>query len=73
MLAQLQASGHVYPCYMSMAELDALRERQTAAKEKAALRRYLAPRAWQKLPPVPEGVQPVLRFKTPQGRRGGMG
>ena len=29
-LAQLQASGHVYPCYMSMAELDALRERQMA-------------------------------------------
>lgn len=35
--AQLQASGHVYPCYMSMEELDALRERQTANKGK---RRY---------------------------------
>jgi glutamyl-tRNA synthetase len=33
-LAQLQAAGHVYPCYMSVAELDALRERQMAAKEK---------------------------------------
>jgi glutamyl-tRNA synthetase len=27
-------AGHVYPCYMSVAELDALRERQMAAKEK---------------------------------------
>ena len=27
-LAQLKAAGHVYPCYMSVAELDALRERQ---------------------------------------------
>ena len=26
-LAELQAAGHVYPCYMSVAELDALRER----------------------------------------------
>ena len=25
-LADMQAAGHVYPCYMSMAELDALRE-----------------------------------------------
>jgi glutamyl-tRNA synthetase len=33
-LAQLQAAGHVYPCYMSVAELDALREKQMAAKEK---------------------------------------
>jgi len=33
-LAQLVAAGHVYPCYMSVAELDALRERQMAAKEK---------------------------------------
>ncbi len=27
-LASLLASGHVYPCYMSVAELDALREKQ---------------------------------------------
>src|SRR5256885_1506733 len=33
-LAGLQASGHVYPCYMSVEELDALRERQMANKEK---------------------------------------
>lgn len=32
-LAQMVAAGHVYPCYMSVAELDALREAQMAAKE----------------------------------------
>ena len=33
-LAEMQAAGLVYPCYMSVAELDALREQQTAAKQK---------------------------------------
>ena len=31
---QMLEQGLVYPCYMSSAELDALRERQMAAKEK---------------------------------------
>ena len=66
-LAQLQASGHVYPCYMSVAELDALRERQMAAKEKPRYDGTWRPEPGKQLPPIPEGVQPVLRFKTPQG------
>ena len=33
-LAGMVAAGHVYPCYMSMQDLDALRERQMASKEK---------------------------------------
>jgi len=65
-LAQLQASGHVYPCYMSVAELDALRERQIAAKEKPRYDGTWRPEPGKTLPPVPEGVQPVLRFKTPR-------
>jgi glutamyl-tRNA synthetase len=66
-LAQLQAAGHVYPCYMSMAELDALREKQMAAKEKPRYDGTWRPAPGKVLPPVPEGVQPVLRFKNPQG------
>jgi glutamyl-tRNA synthetase len=31
-LAELQATGQVYPCYMSIEALDALREQQMAAK-----------------------------------------
>ncbi len=64
-LAQLQAAGHVYPCYMSVEELDALRERQMAAKEKPRYDGTWRPEPGKVLPPVPEGVKPVLRFKTP--------
>lgn len=66
-LAELQAAGHVYPCYMSVAELDALRERQMATKEKPRYDGTWRPAPGKTLPPVPEGVQPVLRFKNPQG------
>ena len=65
-LAELLAAGHVYPCYMSMAELDALRERQTEAKEKPRYDGTWRPEPGKTLPPVPDGVQPVLRFKNPQ-------
>ena len=65
-LAQLQAAGHVYPCYMSVVELDALREQQMAAKEKPRYDGTWRPEPGKQLPPVPEGVQPVLRFKTPK-------
>lgn len=66
-LAQLQEEGLVYPCYMSMAELDALREKQMANKEKPRYDGTWRPEPGKQLPAVPEGVQPVLRFKTPQG------
>ncbi|MCD2514127.1 glutamate--tRNA ligase [Comamonas endophytica] len=66
-LAQLQEKGLVYPCYMSVQELDALRERQMANKEKPRYDGTWRPEPGKQLPAVPEGVQPVLRFKTPQG------
>ncbi|MFT3815498.1 MAG: glutamate--tRNA ligase [Acidovorax sp.] len=66
-LAQLQAAGHVYPCYMSVEELDALRERQMAAKQKPRYDGTWRPEPGKTLPPIPAGVQPVLRFKNPQG------
>lgn len=64
-LAELQAAGHVYPCYMRVEELDALRERQMAAKQKPRYDGTWRPEPGKQLPPVPEGVQPVLRFKNP--------
>ena len=66
-LAELQAAGHVYPCYMSVAELDALREAQMAAKEKPRYDGTWRPEPGKTLPAIPAGVQPVLRFKNPQG------
>jgi glutamyl-tRNA synthetase len=66
-LAELQAAGHVYPCYMSVEELDALRERQMAAKQKPRYDGTWRPEPGKTLPAIPEGVKPVLRFKNPQG------
>ncbi|QIL69278.1 glutamate--tRNA ligase [Diaphorobacter sp. HDW4B] len=64
-LAGLIAKGAVYPCYMSMEELDALREKQMAAKEKPRYDGTWRPEPGKVLPAIPEGVKPVLRFKTP--------
>jgi glutamyl-tRNA synthetase len=65
-LTQLQAKGMVYPCYMSMQELDALREQQMASKEKPRYDGTWRPEEGKVLPAIPEGVKPVLRFKTPK-------
>ncbi|OYV38272.1 MAG: glutamate--tRNA ligase [Thiomonas sp. 20-64-5] len=64
-LEQLRQSGMVYPCYLSTAELDALRERQLAAKQKPRYDGTWRPEPGKTLPPIPEGVRPVWRFKTP--------
>jgi len=66
-LEELKAAGHVYPCYMSMQELDALREQQMANKEKPRYDGTWRPETGKTLPVIPEGVKPVLRFKNPQG------
>jgi glutamyl-tRNA synthetase len=66
-LADMLARGLAYPCYMSVAELDALRERQLAHKEKPRYDGTWRPEPGKVLPPVPAGVLPVLRFKNPIG------
>ena len=66
-LEELKAGGHVYPCYMSMEELDALREQQMANKEKPRYNGTWRPEPGKTLPAIPDGVKPVLRFKNPQG------
>ncbi len=66
-LADMVAAGLVYPCYMGVAELDALRERQMAAKEKPRYDGTWRPEPGKVLPAIPDGVQPVLRFRNPVG------
>ncbi|AEG92156.1 glutamate--tRNA ligase [Ramlibacter tataouinensis] len=66
-VAQMRAKGLVYPCYMSVQELDQLRERQMANKEKPRYDGTWRPEPGKALPPVPEGVQPVWRFRNPAG------
>lgn len=59
---QLLEEGKAYRCYMSKEELDALREAQTAAKERPRYDgRY---RDFTGTPPA--GVDPVIRIKAPQ-------
>ncbi len=66
-LAQMREAGHVYPCYVSVQELDVLREQQMAAKEKPRYNGVWRPEPGKTLPPIPEGVKPVWRFKNPIG------
>lgn len=66
-IAQMRERGLIYPCYMSVAELDALRERQMAAKEKPRYDGTWRPEPGKTLPQAPEGVQPVWRFRNPVG------
>ncbi|WP_337877925.1 glutamate--tRNA ligase [Caldimonas sp.] len=66
-IAQMLEQGLAYRCYMTPAELDALRERQMAAKQKPRYDGTWRPEPGKTLPPVPEGVQPVIRFKNPIG------
>jgi glutamyl-tRNA synthetase len=66
-IEQMLRSGLAYRCYMSPAELDALRERQLAAKEKPRYDGTWRPEPGKVLPSVPEGVSPVIRFRSPVG------
>jgi glutamyl-tRNA synthetase len=66
-LDQMVAKDLVYPCYMSVAELDALRERQMANKEKPRYDGTWRPEPGKTLPTPPAGVVPVLRFRNPIG------
>ncbi|MDE2400613.1 MAG: glutamate--tRNA ligase [Burkholderiales bacterium] len=66
-LQEMLDKGLAYPCYMSTQDLDALREAQMAAKQKPRYDGTWRPEPGKTLPPVPEGVKPVIRFKNPIG------
>jgi len=63
---ELIASGHAYRCYCTPDELDAMREAQRERGEKTHYDGRWRPEAGKTLPPVPQGVQPVIRFRNPQ-------
>jgi glutamyl-tRNA synthetase len=64
-IAKMLAEGTAYHCYMPTAELDALREAQRARGEKPRYDGTWRPVPGKVLPPVPSGVNPVVRFKNP--------
>ncbi|MDR0702483.1 MAG: glutamate--tRNA ligase [Azoarcus sp.] len=65
-IQQMLAAGTAYHCYTSKEELDALRAAQEARKEKPRYDGRWRPEPGKTLPPVPDGVRPVVRFRNPR-------
>ena len=64
---QMLGEGSAYRCYCTPEELEDMREAQRARGEKTRYDGRWRPEPGKTLPPVPEGVQPVVRFKSPIG------
>ena len=64
-LQKMLADGTAYYCYTSPEELDHMREDQRARGLKPRYDGTWRPEAGKKLPEIPEGRQPVVRFKNP--------
>ena len=62
---QMLADGTAYRCYATPEELDAMREGQKARGEKTRYDGRWRPAPGKVLPPVPEGVKPVVRLANP--------
>jgi glutamyl-tRNA synthetase len=64
-VARMLEEGTAYHCYCTPQELDEAREAQRARGEKTLYDRRWRPEPGKTLPPVPEGVKPVVRFRNP--------
>ena len=62
---QMIAAGSAYRCYCTPPELDAMKAAQEERGEKRRYDGTWRPEAGKVLPPVPEGVESVVRFKNP--------
>ena len=62
---QMIAAGSAYRCYCTPAELDAMKSAQEERGEKRRYDGTWRPEAGKTLPLVPNGVEPVVRFKNP--------
>lgn len=58
--------GLAYYCYMSEEDLNNLREKQIANKEKPKYNGTWRPEPGKQLPTIPSSVKPVVRFKNPK-------
>ncbi|MBI5258018.1 MAG: glutamate--tRNA ligase [Burkholderiales bacterium] len=63
---QMIAAGTAYRCYCTPTELDTMREAQRERGEKTHYDGRWRPEPGKQLPPVPEGVRPVVRFRNPR-------
>jgi glutamyl-tRNA synthetase len=62
---RMLAEGSAYRCYTTPQELEATREAQRSRGEKALYDGRWRPAPGKTLPPIPEGVVPVIRFRNP--------
>jgi len=62
---QMIAAGTAYRCYCTPAELDTMREAQRERGEKTGYDGRWRPAPGKTLPPLPDGVKPVVRFANP--------
>ncbi|MGB6007087.1 glutamate--tRNA ligase [Castellaniella sp.] len=65
-IADMLAQGSAYHCYSTPAEVEAMRERARAIGAKPRYDGTWRPEPGKTLPPIPAGVQPVVRFRSPQ-------
>ncbi|MBT9504630.1 MAG: glutamate--tRNA ligase [Burkholderiaceae bacterium] len=64
-IEQMIAAGTAYRCYCTPEELEVMKAGQESRGEKRRYDGTWRPEAGKTLPPVPEGVKPVVRFKNP--------
>src|ERR1019366_3839100 len=62
---RMLGEGSAYRCYATPDELEAMREAQRARGEKTLYDGRWRPEPGKTLPPIPEGVAPVIRFHNP--------
>jgi glutamyl-tRNA synthetase len=62
---RLVGEDKAYRCYATPAELEEMREAQRARGEKTLYDGRWRPEPGKVLPPIPEGVPPVIRFRNP--------
>ena len=65
-IAEMLAAGSAYRCYATPYELEEMRELQRARGEKTLYDGRWRPEPGKALPPPPEGVPPVVRFRNPK-------
>ena len=64
-IQQMLDKGTAYYCYTAPEELEIMREAQRARGEKPRYDGYWRPEQGKVLPPPPDGIKPVVRFKNP--------
>lgn len=65
-IADMLAQGTAYHCYSTPEEVEAMRARARAVGAKPRYDGTWRPEPGKTLPPIPAGVRPVVRFRSPQ-------